>query len=369
MGRHSISPRRAPAALLVSVALVLSACASYPYGPRRDHASVPPQHGKHRFVNPGAPDALGLFDVLRWKLGLGPREAPAVDPALVPARYVPSVVAPDLERIRRPDPAAVQVTWVGHSCFLVQVAGLNILTDPIWSRRASPVSFAGPRRKAPPGVAFRDLPRIDAVLVSHDHYDHLDKATVQRLGDRPRWFVPLGMARWLAGVGVFRVSELDWFETSFIGDVLVHAVPARHTSMRTPFDYNTQLWTGFVLETPAGRLFFAGDTGPGGHFREIARRFGPFRAAFMPIGGYRPRWILGRRHVDPREAAQAAAELDADVTFAMHWGTFPLADEPMAEPPIFLAIALRELRLPPDRFRVLAIGQTVTLPETAPAPR
>lgn len=338
----------------------LAACATFHYGPRPDGRPVPAHHGRRAFVNPQRTELRGFGAFLRWRLGLAPEE-PRPIPAAESAVYEPEVVSPDLALLRRPDPAGIQVTWIGQSTFLVQVEGLNILTDPVFSERASPVGFAGPRRLAPAGVALADLPRVDVVLISHDHYDHLDKAAVRTLGNAPRYFIPLGLGRWLAAAGVHRFSELDWGQTSSVGSLTVHAVPAQHFSGRTLGGFNRTLWTGWVVETGRGRLYFAGDTGYGGHFREIAARFSPLRVAFLPIGAYRPRWFMGPMHLDPPEAVRAFRELGAEVGLAMHWGTFRQAEEPPAEPPLYLKKALRESGLDRDAIRVLKFGQTISL--------
>lgn len=336
------------------------ACATFPYGPRPHGRPVPAHHARRGFINPDHVGKRGLGEVLRWRLGLLPDE-PLPIPAAESAIYKPAVVAPDLALLRGPDPAKIQITWIGQSTFLIQVEGLNILTDPLFSKRASPVGFAGPRRLAPPGVPFADLPRIDIVLVSHDHFDHLDRAAVRALGNGPRYFVPLGLGRWLAAAGIHRFSELDWGQTSSVGPLTIHAVPAQHFSGRTLGGFNRRLWAGWVVETTRGRLYFAGDTGYGGHFREIAARFSPLRIAFLPIGSYRPRRIMETVHMDPPEAVRAFRELGAEVGVAMHWGTLGLTDEPPAEPPLYLKKALRESGLDPDAIRVLKFGQTISL--------
>jgi N-acyl-phosphatidylethanolamine-hydrolysing phospholipase D len=287
---------------------------------------------------------------------LAAKEVPAIPPTEVPV-FVPPVQKPDLEAIRRPDPKAIQVTWIGHSSFLIQVQGLNILTDPVFSSWISPLPFIGPKRQSPPGIRFEDLPRIDAVLISHNHFDHLDKPTIKRLGSGPRYFVPLGLRPWLGRLGLDRVSELDWWQTSFIEDVLVHCVPAQHFSGRGLFSFNQVLWAGWVIETKAGAVYFAGDTGYSPHFKEIAARLGPIRLSLLPIGAYRPRWIMQTMHLDPADAVRAHLDLGSAQSIGMHWGTFKQTDEPLAEPPIYLDKIRREMGLEPNAFQVMNLGQ------------
>ena len=195
------------------------------------------------------------------------------------------------------------LTWIGHATVLLQVGGQNILTDPHLSARASPVSFAGPKRRVPPGLTFEQLPHIDVVVISHNHYDHLDVETVTRLaaqaGGPPRFFVPLGQQRWFNALGITTVTELDWWESRELAGLKIHFVPDQHWSQRTLADRNQTLWGGWVIEHPALRFFFTGDTGYSPDFKEIARRFGSFDLAAIPIGAYAPRWFMGPFHVEP----------------------------------------------------------------------
>jgi L-ascorbate metabolism protein UlaG (beta-lactamase superfamily) len=228
---------------------------------------------------------------------------------------------------------AMRVTWVNHATVLVQFDGLNVLTDPIWSERASPVGWAGPPRHRPPGVRFEDLPRIDVVLVSHNHYDHMDLPTLRRLAreHRPRVFVGLGNARYLADRGVAGAVDLDWWQGVTVvgpaGPVRVASVPVRHQSARTPTDGRRTLWTGFALRGPSGAVYVGGDTGYGAHFRAAAAREGPFRLALLPIGAFLPRDLLADHHMSPRDALAAARDLEAGTTVPMHFGTFAMGGD------------------------------------------
>lgn len=271
------------------------------------------------------------------------------------------LVANDGAALRSPHTAPT-VTWIGHSTFLVQIEGLNVLTDPIWSDRTSPVMFAGPRRLVPPGLRFEDLPPIHAVLISHDHYDHLDVATVLRLArhHRPTFFVPVGLRAWFAAFDITDVVELDWWESASIGRVTLTAVPAQHSSGRSVLlsDQNTRLWTSWVMTSAHRRLFFAGDTGYHPGLAEIGRRLGPFDVTALPIGGYSDFDRHHPNHLSPEEAVQAYEDLHGRLLVPMHWGTFELNREPFAEPPRrLLAEALR--RGLEEHVATLSPGQTI----------
>lgn len=318
-----------------------------------------------RFANPHFSQGNRLVGFLRWRLGLGPQEEPALSPEVLPP-FRPKLSKPDLNHLNHPDPTMIQVTWLGHSTFLIQVAGLNLLTDPIFSDRASPVSFLGPKRLVPPPLPLADLPPIDAVLISHNHYDHLDRPTVLALGPKTTFFVPLGLKRWFLRAGLPQVTEADWWQTCTFGPLTVTAVPAQHFSLRRPGDANTSLWCGWMLTTPAGQIFFAGDTGYSPDFREIGRRFGPVRLALIPIGGYRPRWFMQPMHLDPPEAVRVHLDIQARQSIGMHWGTFRLTEEDPAEPPLYLRRAAAAAGLPADSFFTLDFGETRVFPPDSP---
>lgn len=259
----------------------------------------------------------------------------------------------------------VRVTFVGHATALVQMDGLNILTDPIWSERCSPVSWAGPRRARPPGIRFEDLPPIDYVVISHNHYDHLDIPTLKRLArvHAPRFIVGLGNKALLERHRIGGAVEMDWWQGYALkNEVGVYSVPAQHFSMRGLCDRNATLWSGYVIKGSGGTVYFAGDTGWGSHFREIGQRFGPIRLALLPIGAFRPRWFMSAVHISPQEAVKAHHELRAETSLAIHFGTFPLGDDGQDEPVEELTKALAKGGENPPRFWVLDFGEGRDVP-------
>ena len=263
------------------------------------------------------------------------------------------------------------LTWVGHSTFLIQIGGVNVLTDPIWSMRASPVPGIGPRRVVPPGIPFDLLPSIDVVLQSHDHYDHLDDVTVCRLEARnpgAQWVVPLGLGSFLRRRGVHEIAELDWWQQARWGPLAIGCTPAQHFSGRTPWDGNRALWCGWTVATPDRRLYFAGDTGYHPEFSAVGRRFGPFDVVLLPVGAYEPRWVMRAVHMNPEEAIQAFQEIrqsgmaNGPTRFVpMHWGTFKLTDEPLDEPPHRALAAWQAAGLAREHYCQLVHGETLTL--------
>jgi len=277
-----------------------------------------------------------------------------------PARGKPlAAVANDGAELRA-NGSVPTVTWIGHSTFLVQLGGVNILTDPHWGERASPIRFAGPRRLVAPGMRFEDLPPIHAVVISHDHYDHLDAGTVERLARQhsPTFFVPLGLRDWLMDHGARNVVELDWWEARDFRGLRFTCTPAQHSSGRTLTDQNLRLWASWVIAAPNHRMFFAGDSGYYPGFREIGQRLGPFDLAAIPIGGYSAYDRGHPNHVNPEEALQVFEDVRGRLMVPMHWGTFELNREPFAEPPQRL---LREAlqRGLEDRIALLSPGQSI----------
>lgn len=278
-------------------------------------------------------------------------------------------------------------TWVGHSTVLLQLGGVTVLTDPVWSRRASPLPLLGPKRRMRAGVPFRQLPPIDLALVSHNHYDHLDARTVRRLRRRAPalpWVTPLGLATWLRERGIRHAWELDWWDQLHVGGATVTAVPARHFSARGLRDRNTTLWCGFVIEADGWRVLFAGDSGMHDEWGALGERLGPFDVVMLPIGAYEPRWFMEPVHMNPEEAVAAYGALRAGaeaargtrgahpvgkmtatrhppVMLPIHWGTFKLTDEPLDEPPARLRAAWSAADLQPDALWIPRHGDTLRL--------
>lgn len=314
-----------------------------------------------RFFNPGVPNEnRGFTDMLRWKFGSRAATWPPQVPA-GPADRPPA-------RVEGRD---ARLTFVGHASFLLQIAGLNILLDPVWSERASPFTFAGPKRHAAPGIAFDDLPRIDAVLVSHCHYDHLDLPTLVRLWqrDRPRIVAPLGNDAIIrAEDASVAVETGDWGDSIRLSpDVVVHLVSARHWSARGLRDRRHALWAAFVIEAPGGGVYFVGDTsfGDGATFRAVAAAHPRLRLALLPIGAYAPRWFMKDQHVDPAEAVEAFRLSGARRAIGHHWGTFQLTDEGFDDPPGALASVLATAGVPADSFLTALPGTAFRVGESA----
>jgi L-ascorbate metabolism protein UlaG (beta-lactamase superfamily) len=313
-------------------------------------AFTQPKDDQGRFTNLDGSTPRGVVNILRWKVwdGLAGKNRRSPDRAPVP------VVQPDLAALATPpapgEPA--RVTWLGHATFLVQLDGVSLLTDPA----LRPSITGGIPRNVPPGVPIEKLPPIDAVLVSHSHYDHLDLPTIEKVG-----------APVLAGLGLERffrdrhvpATELGWWSEARVGPVKIAFVPSQHWSRRGLLDTNRTLWGGFVIQGSRATLYFAGDTAYFGGFKEIGARFPGIDAALLPIGAYDPAWFMSPMHMNPEEALQAFADLGAATFVAMHWGTFKLTDEPLDEPPVRLEADRVRRGVPKERVRVLAIGESL----------
>ena len=328
--------------------------ASNPYytGPESDHFD-----GTF-FFNPDGVAPRSFADLLRWQFGGGRMKWPPDWPSSFPP------AKPE----RRIEGAGLRVTMVGHATLLIQTAALNILTDPVWSDRVSPFSFIGPRRANAPGIAFDDLPPIDIVLLSHNHYDHLDLATLARLHERhdPLLVTPLGNDAIVHGsVPAMRTEVRDWGgKVDFGNGVSIHVEPAHHWSARGTGDRRMALWSAFAIETPGGSIYFAGDTGfhEGRNFRAAREKHGAFRFAIIPIGAYEPRWFMEAQHQNPDEAVEAFRLLGAECAAGMHWGTFQLTNEPVEQPRDLLHAALDREGIPRERFRPMLPGEVWDVP-------
>ncbi len=260
--------------------------------------------------------------------------------------------------------AELIVTYVNHSTMLIQTEGLNILTDPIWTKRASPFRAVGPARFRDPGVRFEDMPPIDAVLISHNHYDHMDLETLTRVHKKwnPPIIVPLGNEQYLKARHIKNVHDMDWWDAREISkDVKIVCAPGQHFSSRTLSDRNNTLWAGYVIETPHGNIYFAGDTGYGEFVSRIKERYKTFRLAFLPIGAFRPQWFMGPVHISPDQAVQIHHELNVQTSVGMHFGTFHLADDGQDEPQARISELLAEAAGVKPDFRVLENGESTTI--------
>ena len=331
-------------------ALAIAACHSNPYyNPMKTH------HTRDGFRNnyPHTPkQSFWKWQWQRWTKGV-----PA-DPA---AGYNFPLLKPDAAFLaaNRTQPT---LTWIGHATFLLQLGGVNVLTDPHLTERASPLSFAGPKRHVAPGLDFESLPHVDVVVISHNHYDHLDRDTVRRLNRQtdgpPMFFVPLALKAWFREEGITNVTEFDWWENRVYMGLTFHLAPVQHWSQRKPWDRDRTLWGAWVIEHPQMRLLFGGDFGYSQDIADIGKRFGTFDLAALPIGAYEPRWFMSIMHANPEEAVRAHRDLNARYSVGMHWGTFRLTDERLDEPPQKLAEALSAAGIPPERFFLMKHGET-----------
>ncbi|MFV0280103.1 MAG: MBL fold metallo-hydrolase [Rhodoblastus sp.] len=319
----------------------------YYSGPSSDHFD-----GLRFFLPGGAPTDKSRRDLLRWRLQK--RDLPAW-PKTFPA-------GPQDRPPQRVDGRRLRVSVVGHASFLIQTQSLNLLLDPVWSERASPSRFIGPRRVNAPGIAFENLPPLDAILLTHNHYDHMDISTLARLArENPcPVLTPLGNDAILRKkIRAIDARAYDWGDAAALGALRIHFTPAQHWSARGLNDRRMALWCGFVIESPAGKIYIAGDTGygDGAIFRAIFRAHGAMRLALLPIGAYAPRWFMRGQHVDPDEAVRIFQDIGAARALACHWGVFRLTDEAVDEPPRRLAQALAREGIAPERFHAARPGE------------
>lgn len=302
-----------------------------------------------QFKNPSGIEAKGFGDVFKFLLNRQ-REPWAKNMDLA------SGPAPE----SNPDPDKIKITFVNHSTFLIQYKGLNILTDPVWSQRTSPFQFAGPERMRPPGINFEDLPKIDLIIISHNHYDHLDANTMKKLAVKfnPKVISPLGVSAFVKKLGFDNTIDLDWWEISNFQELKITSVPAQHFSGRGMFDRNATLWAGYVIQSADKKIYFAGDSGYDKNiFREIGRHFDSMDVSMIPIGAYKPRWFMSVIHVDPKEALLIHKDVNSKQSIAMHFGTFPLADDGQNDPIKELNAELLESNIEKEDFIIPKEGE------------
>jgi len=270
------------------------------------------------FRNPSKKGAKGFKDIFKLVTGSRPQKWERSREVIIRKETPPS-----------PNPNDIQYCFVNHSTFLIQHAGLNILTDPIWSKRCSPFQFMGPGRQRPPGLLFEKLPKIDIVIVSHNHYDHMDKETIKKLiaAHNPRFVTALGLGYLIEKWGSRKVTEVDWWQEMRFKNLKIRAVPANHFSSRGAFDRDTTQWAGFIIDSGMKKIYFLGDSGYSDVFKEIAKREAPIDLSFIPIGAYTPRWFMSPIHMDPEQAVRAHMDVESKQSVAMHFGTFKLTDE------------------------------------------
>jgi len=330
---------------------------------RANDKATPSHHDGARFRNPWPGSEMhGVGGLIKWMFMRSRTPVPP-DASKPPVPFAsPSI--PD-----RSD--NLSMTWIGHTTFLIQCDGINVLTDPIWSMRASPVKFAGPARLVYPPIRLESLPQIDLTLLSHDHYDHLDDTTVRQLVERfpeMQWVAPLKVGRFLEKRGARHIIECDWWDEGVAGGILVGCTPARHFSGRYPWNRNATLWCGYTLSFANVIVYFAGDTALMPEFERVAERFGPFDVAILPIGAYEPRWFMRAVHMTPEDCVAAMGQIlsgnsdQACVMAASHWGTFKLTDEPVMEPPRLARMSWENAGYPVENLWIFQHGETRSLP-------
>jgi N-acyl-phosphatidylethanolamine-hydrolysing phospholipase D len=317
-----------------------------------------PHHAPSGFRNVHVREKTGFLDFLKWRWERFGKDIPGPEAYSFP-------LGKNYPEFLRSNRTLNKVTWIGHATLLLQMDGLNLVTDPQFSPRASPFRWLGPKRVAPVGLELEDLPDIDLAVISHNHYDSLDKRSIVRLvrrssGGNTMFLVPLGLRSWFFSVGIRNVVELDWRENARFRHAEIIAVPAQHWSQRG-FSRNESLWAGWVIRSKEFSFFFVGDSGYTEEFREIGRNYGPFDLAAIPIGAYEPRWFMRFYHMTPEEAVQVHLDVRAKRSIGIHWGTFMLTDEPLDEPPLKLRIAMDKRKIPESEFVVVQHGETMLL--------
>jgi N-acyl-phosphatidylethanolamine-hydrolysing phospholipase D len=313
-------------------------------------------HTKNGFQNADTSiQSKGLGAVLSWKLGNLFKKLPSTE-----AKDYPIETLPNDGSAVRANLTKLSFTWIGHATVLLQIDGKNILTDPIWSERCSPISFIGPKRFTNPGIKLENLPRIDLIVISHNHYDHLDLPTLKALDnrDKPTIFVGLKNKDFLKGEGLTNVIELDWWDVRIEKDIRITFTPTQHFSGRGLFDREETLWGSYVIEGKKETIYFAGDTGYFAGFKEIGNKFPKIDVAILPIGAYEPRWFMKPIHMNPEDTLQAFQDLGAKYLLPMHYLTFVLTDEPLDEPLKITKSLIESKKIKKDSLLDLKIGET-----------
>ncbi|QDK38719.1 MBL fold metallo-hydrolase [Bdellovibrio sp. NC01] len=317
--------------------------------------SLKPHYGKQGFLNNYNREPRA--SVLKWQWERLTKDKPEEAP------YVPQIVKTDVNALQQA--SGDRLTWIGHSSALLQLDGVRVLMDPVFSERVSPFSFIGPKRQGELPFQLQDLPPIDVVIISHNHYDHLDLATLKSLEKRDPgktlFLVGLGNKKLLEDEGIRNVKELDWWDNFFVKGLTLTFTPTQHWSNRGLFDSNQTLWGSWFITTEKFKFFFAGDTGYSKDFQDIYRKFGAVDVALLPIGSYEPRWFMKQNHVDPAEAVQMHKDLHAKLSIAIHWGSFRLSDEAIDAPPALLNEELKKANVLDSSFRVLKRGEILNL--------
>ena len=341
--------------LVASLYFCFSSTAAYALD-KKNQAGKPAHHTEKGFQNPyDTNKKRGLFNYMKMRF-FGDEEFADYKSNF---QKIPWMEA-DLAVIENP-PATLQVTWIGHATVLIQYRGVNILTDPMFSDRASPLSFLGPKRYNKPAVKLEDLPPIDYAIISHSHYDHLDRKTVKQIGSRTQWLVPLGLREWFirAGVNKENIMEFDWWDEKEFRNATVTATPAQHWSSRSLWDRNKTLWVSWMLQIDDKTIWYSGDTGYNPYqFKEIGRKFKMIDLALISIGAYEPRWFMKDMHINPEEAVEIHQEIASRYSIGVQWGTFQLTSEPIDDPPLQLKNALFRKEIPQEKFEILKIGET-----------
>ncbi|WKD49801.1 MBL fold metallo-hydrolase [Microbulbifer spongiae] len=333
----------------IFIVVILAACASS----YMDKRHISPNFENEVFKNTNPVNFLSFWEM--FKAALESDVEPAVWPEWID-------IHTDTSPIKRVSDSNTRITFINHATFLIQTGEFNILTDPVFSERTSPFSFVGPKRVHRPGIAIENLPPIDVIVISHDHYDHLDLNSIQALAERdnPKLYMGLGVGARLSGSE--QIIELDWWESSRVADNFqLWFLDVQHFSGRWLTDRNSTLWGGFLLEIDGQKIYFGGDSGYADHYKRTFERFGPVDIAFLPIGAYAPREFFQEVHMDPSDAVQAHLDLQAGISIGMHYGTFQLTAEAINEPIKFLEEAKKKANIKPSEFITLEVGQPFEL--------